>query len=186
MLTKKWPCAMTASRLVPNDNASVPQRRGNPPPGERVRILRCAPGPGTSRRGVPTRIFLAPSRRKRLPTDFEEVTSKNKRIAARTIMEWAPEVSRAYGVSEMRGTGYGTIATVASKGKFVQKTVSSTNANGGDVFAVTIIYEGSVCFDGQLNRVDGQSEPHIRISVLRPLRWRKMYFSAFPIYESSQ
>lgn len=99
-------------------------------------------------------------------------------------MEWAREVSRAYGVSEMRGTGYGTIATKASRGNFVQKIVSSTDANGGEVFAVTIIYEGSICLDGKLIRVGGQSEPNVRIRIWRPLRWMKMYFSAFPIYES--
>lgn len=180
LLTKKWPYAMTASRLVPNDNASVPQRRGNPPPEERVYFLTCIPSRSSRARRV--RIFLAPSRRKHLPADYEDVASSDRKIAGPIIMERARQVSLAYG-ADVAGSERPAFRREARNGRFRLMTESYVDHGGRAVLAVTIIDDRSVCFDGSLTQKEGCSVPEVKIRECKLYRWRKRFFGAFPIYE---
>jgi len=128
------------------------------------------------------RIFLAPSRRKHLPADYEDVASGDRKIAGPIIMERARQVSLAYGV-DVAGSKRPAFRREARNGRFRLMTESYIDHCGRAVLDVTITDDRSVSFSGNLIQNEDCSVPEVKIRECKPYRWRKRFFGAFPIYE---
>ncbi len=155
----------------------LPQRRGNPPPEERVRFLSCIPS--KINQSLRYRVFLAPSRRKFLPPDYNDVMSKDRRLASSILIKRARRVAKVHG-ADIYDSG-DAFRKEARRGKFHLITISYRDDRGNEIFEVVIKYAGCVRLQARLTQGELDSLQIIKIVKWNPGRWRKVFFSAFPI-----
>ncbi len=155
----------------------LPERRGNPLPEERVRFLTCVPSKINQSRRY--KIFLAPSIRKFLPPDYNDVISKDRHLASSILIRRARQVAKVHGV-DIYDSGV-AFRKEARSGKFHLITSSYLDDRRNEVFAVVIKYADCVRLQARLTQGELDSLQTIKIVKWNPGRWRKVFFSAFPI-----